>query len=831
MNELQVFLQQYEVYKGSDFSHTCLKNHKSYLITVAHHDEFYEKYKKTYGNSNLALTEKHREQCPILIDFDFRQTTNDRLYTKDHIIAILQILLEFLDDYVDCSQEPEIFVLEKPPRQSKNQYKDGLHIIIPSIVTTPTYQLLMREKCMEKIWTVIQNCGFTNTITEIYDEAVIARNNWFMYGSKKPDEPIAWEVSYVFSWKNMVIMEKDDIDYSTDDLIELFSIRNKFDFTSVKIDLPEMAETVSICDSSQQSNIRNIYDRDLIINLVNILKIQRADNYTSWMEVGWCLHNIDPYTLCDVWTMFSQRSAKYKTGECERLWDNMRNSGLGAGSLHKWAKEDDPEKYQDIINNSVSKLIDIAASGTQTDIAKIAYYLAHDRFTCASIKNNTWYEFVNNKWTYIENAHSLRHFLSTDIFEFFQDRAKFHKDIAKEKAKDLLKVANKLKFSNFKDGIIKECTEIFYDKYFLEKADNNTKLIGFNNGVYDLTSHEFRYGKYDDYITMTTKYDFATADDLDVQDDIMKFVTSIMPNAEMAQYILKVLAYMLDGEKHLEQLWFFTGSSGRNGKSSICNLMQNTLGEYYYEPDITIITTSRKSSSSANPDVAKSKGKRMLVGSEPDDSSNETKIKANVIKQLSGRDMVQARELYKSPIEFRPQFGMVFLMNDRPKLSKLDDAIGKRLKIINFPFQFVEQPTLEFQKKIDFTLKTKFESDVRYRQQMMRLLVKYHKEFVHGNQAFVDPPEVTAETNEYMNDNNPVSVWLNNNYDFTNSREDKVLVSDLYREYMSQQDLRSSETKERFGKLMSMIGFKSVSTTQKRFYFGLRKKTIVEELE
>jgi phage/plasmid-associated DNA primase len=75
--------------------------------------------------------------------------------------------------------------------------------------------------------------------------------------------------------------------------------------------------------------------------------------------------------------------------------------------------------------------------------------------------------------------------------------------------------------------------------------------------------------------------------------------------------------------------------------------------------------------------------------------------RVNRLKQLRGNDLIQARGLYKDSEEYRPQFGMVFQMNEIPELSKVDDAISKSLKIVEFPYQFVDSPLYEYQRKLD----------------------------------------------------------------------------------------------------------------------------------
>jgi hypothetical protein len=94
--KLHAFLSKYEIVPKNEFTHTCLKYKKAYYVAVSIQDEFMEIYKKAYDSDDLSITEKHRDQSPILIDFDFRQNTADKLYNLDHIKQVLKIFLEFL---------------------------------------------------------------------------------------------------------------------------------------------------------------------------------------------------------------------------------------------------------------------------------------------------------------------------------------------------------------------------------------------------------------------------------------------------------------------------------------------------------------------------------------------------------------------------------------------------------------------------------------------------------------------------------------------------------------------------------------------------------------
>ena len=61
-----------------------------------------------------------------------------------------------------------------------------------------------------------------------------------------------------------------------------------------------------------------------------------------------------------------------------------------------------------------------------------------------------------------------------------------------DKVKNITKIIKDLKNASFKDNVMKEAREVFYDKRFKDKLDNNPYLIAFKNGVYDLKADLLR---------------------------------------------------------------------------------------------------------------------------------------------------------------------------------------------------------------------------------------------------------------------------------------------------------------------------------------------------
>ncbi|MFN9901157.1 MAG: PriCT-2 domain-containing protein, partial [bacterium] len=104
--------------------------------------------------------------------------------------------------------------------------------------------------------------------------------------------------------------------------------------------------------------------KDHVLNLDE----SRFMEYTKWVQVGLCLHNIHP-DLLDVFLDFSsQYEEKYNEADCIQKWNMLtfRNDGdrIGEGTLRYWSREDNREGYDEIEKSNVGRLVLQACSGT-----------------------------------------------------------------------------------------------------------------------------------------------------------------------------------------------------------------------------------------------------------------------------------------------------------------------------------------------------------------------------------------------------------------------------------------------------------------------------------
>jgi P4 family phage/plasmid primase-like protien len=790
-SQLQSFLSNYRTERGCEFTHTSLSRPVgSFFIPVDTLNTFYNLYMEAFEtDADLHITEKHRHISPFLIDFDFRFEMSDgddvqRRYTAIDVDNIIKLYAKHIVDLVDVPQDTfEVYVLEKPlPTIQNGLLKDGIHIIIPSIVTRPSVQHLIRRKVLESISDVWGHLNLSNDFGNVVDEAVIERNNWLMYGSKKVGGEcykITRVVEYNITDGSITDKEKNK---EESEYVEILSIRNKYVETEIKIEkIQEIDHFEKLLENKRQRMVasRNIitdeettqtntYDNiDLVRKLIAILDGKRCDDYHQWIRLGWCLRNIDHRLLAE-WDEFSKKSQKYKIGECEFLWNHMRIGGLGIGTLHMWSKDDNPESYKDIIRHDLKTMIERSYKygPTHHDIAKVIFEMYKHEFVCASIKSRAWYEFRNHRWHNTDSGHSLRMRISTDVFqEYINESVRLQRmlgTIAGEKelketseyVKKCLEIAMKLKQTSYKDNLMRECAELFYVEKFEERLDSNTNLIGFENGVYDLDILEFREGHPEDYISFATGINYVEfkPNHPHVQ-SVFRYLEQVLPKQHIREYVMKLFASFLNGAIKEQKFHIWTGS-GSNSKSKLVELFEKCFGDYCCKFPVTMLTQKRIASNAANTELARAKGKRFACLQEP---SEDEKISVGQLKEYSGGDKIIARCIYKEPVEFVPQFKMLLLCNHLPHVPSDDGGTWRRIRVVEFTSKFVDDPCEENEFPIDLELSSKMED---WKEHFMALLIDTYKRYL--KEGIKEPDEVTQCTRDYKRQNDHLADFIHN---------------------------------------------------------------------
>lgn len=784
------------------------------------------------GVNDFSILELPKDYGPIIVDIDIEDLKenwkdNDRLYDNKLIKKIIKKYLGVMEKYLSISHDIEnntlkCFVFEKKkPTEKDLLLKDGFHLIFPDVCVHSKMRHLIRKEVVEACEKEKIFEEYSNKPDKIIDEAVVSRNGWFMYGSKKPGGQLysltkvyngKAKVTYDHTTKTMFDPEsgtKIDGHYKNKTLIKFLSIQN--DNFCKDYETPLNLSEKEIEYELQSKNLANNVSNEIFkyeipsskedeinrtIKLINMLNDDRAESYHNWLHVGLALHSIDD-SLLPTWIDFSKRSNKFKEGECERVWKTMKNPTSGniltVRSVAYWAKNDNPKLYEELAKSEFKNLTRKISDANTYYIAKSVYAKYSDRFVCSSIKTNSWWEFKRHRWTRVEEGYSLKNLLSD---EFANEYNKEIADISlkatevsgiekkelEERRFRIDKIVEKLRNNGFKNALMDECKSLFYDPRFEEKLDSNINLIGFENGIYDLEQGVFREGRPDDYITLSTKNDYYKWSEKNpYHHRIMEFFNQVLPNKSVRDYFLNVLCTCLSGQTKEEKLYVMTGC-GSNGKSLTMDLMYQSLGEYYMSCDISMITRKRGQSNQAAPEKVRMKGRRCGVYQEADDGE---KLNVGIMKELTGGDKILIRDLFKGStemIEFKPQMKYFLTCNQLPEVPSNDDGTWRRIRVIEFGSKFCDNPnpTKPNEFLIDNTLKHKIEL---WAPAFLSYLIHIYNTEYKNKTYLTEPSEVMVSTKQYKMENDHFTEYADNRIDNTGNKDDKLSMKMLWEDF------------------------------------------------
>jgi putative DNA primase/helicase len=255
----------------------------------------------------------------------------------------------------------------------------------------------------------------------------------------------------------------------------------------------------------------------------------------------------------------------------------------------------------------------------------------------------------------------------------------------------------------------------------------------------------------------------------------MNAINNMHKSKDVQEFIMNTLSTSVVGNRPGDRFQIWTGT-GANGKTLQKNLVATAFGGYYYEPSSTIFATRSISGNCLSPEIAKLKGKRIVITSE---SESGDKLRAGLIKQCSGQDTIQARDLYQPATEFKCQANIVMMFNEVPGIEDTSGGIERRLDMIHFGNKFVESPRRPNEKQIDKTLQKKFQSK-EYGACFLKMLID--RFLTHGFN-FEIPDKVQQDAKSYLGDNDVLGPFMESLYEETDNEDDYVYLKDIWNEF------------------------------------------------
>ena len=260
------------------------------------------------------------------------------------------------------------------------------------------------------------------------------------------------------------------------------------------------------------------------------------------------------------------------------------------------------------------------------------------------------------------------------------------------------------------------------------------------------------------------------------------------------------MASLLLGTNENQTFNILTGT-GANGKSLLIDFMSKVLGNYKGTIPASLITQKRGNIGGTSSEIYQLIGTRFAVMQELsiDDEINEA-----IVKELTGKDPIVCRDLFKSSTVFMPQFKMALGTNKLPKIKDRNDGIWRRIRVVEFKSKFTKNPYNDpqfpqdqypYQFPIDTKLSEKMDEWVPV---MLSMLVEYAYKYqgkVH------DCPSVLQASMKYREEQNIYLEYVNERIikepTISGSRLKITTIQDDFKEwYKSHYDKKDIPIKE-----------------------------------
>jgi len=222
------------------------------------------------------------------------------------------------------------------------------------------------------------------------------------------------------------------------------------------------------------------------------------------------------------------------------------------------------------------------------------------------------------------------------------------------------------KVKEYIDSWLGSCTRL-YD------GDENT--IPLQNGYINLNDFSFKQLDSSIHNRYVLRFNYIVTKEQPKM--FLKFLKQILPNEENREFMLNWLAHILVRGNHRQKALFLYGG-GQNGKGVLSRIMYDLVGS----ANCTTLAIPQLVFAQGNYYLSKLHNK--LLNLSPD-SQKTDKIAIDVFKILTGGDVYTTRDIFLSPFDTVYRGKLIFSINQVPYFSDKDNAVMRRLEILEFP--------------------------------------------------------------------------------------------------------------------------------------------------
>ncbi|MBY0425836.1 MAG: hypothetical protein K2Q22_09385 [Cytophagales bacterium] len=353
---------------------------------------------------------------------------------------------------------------------------------------------------------------------------------------------------------------------------------------------------------------------------------------------------------------------------------------------------------------------------------------------------------------------------------------------------------------------------LFYDPNFTKKLNSNPDLLPLMGGiVFDLKEMGTRERMREDFFTKEIPVEW----DDDITSEVAhKFISDMfLDNKDMIYFIQTWLGYLLTGHTR-EQKFAIFYETGSNGKSMLMQAIANVLGPLYLQASPELFVKMKRSAGSATEHIANLFEKRAAVFEETEDEEclNEAQIKS-----MTGGEILTARKLYGSLMQFQNTAKFMLCTNFKPKTSS-DPAFWRRVLLIPCEAKFVDKPLEQCsgnERPMDKEIATKIKEPA-FKMSMLRFMVNGADQWYR--EGLKVPVKIKDFTQDHRKDQDVIGAFLED----CEIYETGTQATELLNHFCQSDDIDSREwTATKFGLQLASRNIRGVQLVKKRKSAGI----------
>lgn len=339
--------------------------------------------------------------------------------------------------------------------------------------------------------------------------------------------------------------------------------------------------------------------------------------------------------------------------------------------------------------------------------------------------------------------------------------------------------------------------------------DSETYSLNTPAGTYDLREGADRVysHKAEDYITKVTSVS-PSDEGMELWEDMLDVV--FCGDQDLKRYVQQLAGLAAIGGVFNENLIIAHGE-GRNGKSTLFNVIARVLGSYSGSLSADVLTNSCRRN--IKPELAELRGKRLVIASELEEGNG---LNTAVLKHLCSTDPIYAEPKFRRPFSFIPTHLAVLCTNHLPSISTMDTGTWRRIKVV--PFNAVINGDSEVKNYTEYLLKNAGGA-------ILKWIMDGSKMVIENGYKIEVPEAVKSAVEEYRVTNNDFQEFL----DSCCKVGDGYLISsgELYSAYRSYAMEQGSfpKNKQDFYSNLERAGFSKHRTSRGVVVMGLTLKS------